>query len=312
MQQLLAVGAQIGVLFFYVFLGFMGRRLQILSPESDKALSDVIFYFTMPALTITSMNLKVSPQELNNAFFILAAAVILVLLSYVLCLPVGRWLRLPVREDKALRLTAAFGNVAYLGFPVAYSLWGQLGVFYAAMYALGHNILFWTLGVYLMEDNHHSGINWRQVLNINVLAIAAGLLLAVTHIQLPLFLFNPLEGMGQATIPLALLLVGSMLAESPLRELAVNKNVYYMIAIRLLILPLVALGAMALLPGWDRVARSLVVLEMAMPAAAIAPAVARKYGGDYGLVSHGVVSTTLVSMLTIPLWVWLLNCYFLT
>ncbi|CEP69482.1 Auxin efflux carrier [Moorella glycerini] len=313
MTQLLAVGAQVGALFFYVFLGFLGRRRKILTAQGDQVISDIIFYFTMPALTVTSMNLKVSGQELTNAFLVLAAAVVLVLGSYALCVLAVSRLRLPLKTNYAFRFTTAFGNVAYLGFPVAYILWGQLGVFYAAMYALGHNVLFWTLGVWLMQDHQEpKGLDWRQILNINVLAIILGLVLALCHFQLPPLISRPLDGLGQATIPLALLLVGSMLAESPIRTLAGNKIVYLIVAIRLIILPLLALGAMFLVPGWDKNVRLLVIMEMAMPAAAIAPAVARKYDGDYNLISEGVVATTLVSLLTIPLWAWLLNYHILT
>ncbi|WP_258359484.1 AEC family transporter [Moorella sulfitireducens] len=312
-MQLLAVGAQVGTLFFYVLLGFLGRRFKILNAQGDKVISDIVFYFAMPALTITSMNLKVSGRELTNAFLILAAAVVLVLGSYALCVILGTWWHLPLKTNYAFRISAAFGNVAYLGFPVAYFLWGQLGVFYAAMFALGHNILFWTLGVWLMQDHREAaGPDWRSILNINVLAIILGLFLAIFHIQLPPLIFRPLDGLGQATIPLALLLVGSMLAESPIRTLAGNKIVYLIVAVRLIILPLLALGAMFLVPGWDKTVRLLVIMEMAMPAAAIAPAVARKYDGDYNLISEGVVATTLVSLLTIPLWAWLLNYHIMT
>lgn len=312
MEELLSVGAQVGALFFYVALGFIGRRRQILSAGSDKAVSDIIFYFTMPALTVTSMNLKVSGTELTNAWLILAASLVLVLLSYALTVLVAARLRLPPRAGYAFQFTTAFGNVAYLGFPVAYILFGRLGVFYAAMYALGHNLLFWTLGVWLMQDRGRQGLDWRQVFNINVLAIMLGFTLALLHWQIPELLFHPLDSLGQATVPLALLLVGSMLAESPVRTWAGNRNVYLMTVIRLIVFPALALLAVLLLPGGDKTARALIVMEMAMPAAAIAPAVARKYDGDYNLISEGVVATTLISLLTIPCWSWLVNYQIMT
>ncbi|AKX93623.1 membrane transport protein [Moorella thermoacetica] len=312
MRELLSVGAQVGSLFFYVALGFLGRRQQILNARGDKVVSDIIFYFTMPALTVTSMNLKVSGTELINAWLILAASLVLVVFSYALTVLVAAWLRLPPRAGYAFQFTTAFGNVAYLGFPVAYILFRRLGVFYAAMYALGHNLLFWTLGVWLMQDHEHQGPVWRQVFNINVLAIILGFALALLHWQIPELLFHPLDSLGQATVPLALLLVGSMLAESPVRTWAGNKNVYLMTAIRLIIFPALAFLAMLLLPGWDKTARALIVMQMAMPAAAIAPAVARKYNGDYNLISEGVVATTLISLLTIPFWSWLANYQIMT
>jgi len=313
MQELLSVGAQVGALFFFVALGFLGRRRQILSAQGDKVVSDIIFYFTMPALTVTSMNLKVSSAELTNAWLILAASLVLVLLSYALTVLVAAGLHLPQRTGYAFQFATAFGNVAYLGFPVAYILFGRLGVFYAAMYSLGHNLLFWTLGVWLMQDHEHQkSLDWRQIFNINVLAIILGFSLALLHWQIPELIFHPLDSLGQSTVPLALILVGSMLAESPLGSLAGHKIVYLMTAIRLLIFPALALLAMVLLPIGDKTARIIIIVEMAMPAAAIAPAVARKYAGDYNLLSEGVVATTLISLLTIPLWVWLVNYQIMT
>ena len=313
MQELLSVGAQVGALFFFVALGFLGRHRQILNAQGDKVVSDIIFYFTMPALTVTSMNLKVSSAELTNAWLILAASLILVLLSYALTILVAATLHLSYRAAYAFQFATAFGNVAYLGFPVAYILFGRLGVFYAAMYALGHNLLFWTLGVWLMQDHEHQKhLDWRQIFNINVVAIILGFALALLHWQIPELLFHPLDSLGQATVPLALLLVGSMLAESPLGTLAANKTVYLMTIMRLLVFPALALLVMVLMPSWDKMARSLIIIQMAMPAAAIAPAVARKYDGDYNLVSEGVVATTLISLLTIPLWAWLANCQIMT
>lgn len=164
-----------------------------------------------------------------------------------------------------------------------------------------------------MQDHHcHSGLKWREIFNINILSIIVGLALALWHWQLPPFIHRPLDSLGQATIPLALLLVGSMLAESPIRALADKKIVYLMVALRLIILPLLALTAMSLVPGWDKNVRLLIIMQMAMPTAAIAPAIARKYDGDYNLISEGVIVTTLISLSTIPLWVWLINYQIMT
>lgn len=155
MNELLSVAAQVGTLFFYVFLGFLGRKKQILKTEGDKVISDVIFYFTMPALAITSMNLEVTGQQLANAWYILAFAIALVLVTYILTILAGVRLQLPQKKDYAFRFAATFANVAYMGFPVAYILFGRLGVFYAAMYTLGHNLLFlpWASGLCRITNN---------------------------------------------------------------------------------------------------------------------------------------------------------------
>jgi len=261
----------------------------------------------MPALAITSMNLEVTRQQLNNALLILTFAFVLVLLSYTFTILVAAWLHLPLKRNYAFRFGTTFANVAYLGFPVAYILFGRLGVFYAAMYTLGHNLLFFTLGVWLMQGHEQRSLDWRQIFNINVLAIVLGFFMALLHIQMPDTIFRSLESLGQATIPLALLLVGSMLAELPVKTLFANKIIYLITVIRLLIFPLLSLGAVLLVPGLDKTVRVVIIMQMAMPTAAIAPAIARKYSGEYKLLSDAVTVTTLLSMLTIPFWAGLAN-----
>lgn len=129
LNELMDVGIQVGSLFFYVILGFLARRKQIIKSEGDKVISDLIFYFTMPALTFTSMNLEVSGRQLANAWLILFFAFLLVLGSYLITVLVGAWLNLPGRTNYAFRFATAFANVAYLGFPVAYILFRQPGCF---------------------------------------------------------------------------------------------------------------------------------------------------------------------------------------
>ncbi len=307
MDQLFSVAVQVAMLFFYGFLGFLGAKKQILKAGSDKTISDVIFYFTMPALAITSMNLEASGQQLVNAYLILASSIVLMLLSYIITILVGTWLQLPEKRNYTFRMGTIFANVAYMGFPVAYILFGSLGVFYAAMYSLGHNFLLFTLGVWLVQDPEQRKLEWRELLNINVLAIIFGFILALLRIKIPEIIYLPLDSLGQATIPLALMLVGSMLAKLPLKTLISKKIVYLVTAIKLLFLPLLALGVMLLVPGLDRITRVVIILQMAMPTAAITPAIARKYNGQYILLSEMVVVTTLFSVLTLPLWAALAN-----
>ncbi|NLW08063.1 MAG: AEC family transporter [Clostridia bacterium] len=303
MDNFFSVAAQVSTLFVYVFLGYLGRKKKIITAEGDKVLSDVIFIFTMPALTITSMTIEVSDQQLANAWTILLISFGLVLFFYACSIVFGTLLHLPQQKRPSFSLATTFANVGYLGFPVAYILLGPLGVFYAAMFNLSHNLLMFTLGVWLAQGKQQRRLDWRQIFNINSQAIIFGFVLALLHIRIPELIFRPLEGLGQATIPMALFLIGSMLAESPLKSIFINKIVYFVAGLRLLIFPLLTLGLLSLLPGLERAVRLVIIMQMAMPTAAVPAAMARKYNSEYKLLSDSVAVSTLLSMLTIPLWV---------
>lgn len=305
MTELLSLGREISVLFVYVFLGWLGRRAGVLDAGTDKAVSNLVFYFTMPALTVTSMSLKISTGQLYEGLLILAGSLVLVTLSYLFILPVSRLLRMDGPAEDAFRFGTIFGNVTYVGFPVCYILFGKIGIFYAALFSLGHNLLFWTLGVWMICRRQGGGFRWREALNINVISIVTGFLLAMGHIQLPRLIFEPLNGLGEATIPLALLLIGSMLAEGDFKELLSSKMIYQSTVVKLLILPALTLALLHFAPFLSLTGKTVIILEMAMPAAALAPTVARKYNGGYGFLSRVVVFTTLFSLLTLPVFAWL-------
>lgn len=305
MAELLSIGREIGVLFIYVFLGGLGRWTRILERETDKAISNLIFYFTMPALTIASMSLPVHGPQLYEGLFVLAAAILLVGLSYFLIVFISDLFRVEGPIGDAFRFGSIFGNVTYLGFPICYLLFGKIGVFYAALYSLGHNLLFWTMGIWMIGRRQDSRLKWREILNVNVVSIIAGSLLAVSHLHIPQIVFEPLNGLGEATVPLALMLIGSMMAEGGLKALVVNKLVCLSAAVKLIILPLLTLLLLRLLPFVSPVAKTVILVEMAMPAAALAPTVARRYDGAYNFLSQVVVFTTLLSLLITPVFAWL-------
>jgi predicted permease len=308
LSEILFVAMQVSTLFFYVLLGFIGRKKKIITAEGDRTISNVIFNFTMPAMILTSMNFEASGQQIVNAWVCLFFSVGLVLLSYVFTIAVGAGLHLPQYYRRPFNLATIFANVAYMGFPVAYILFGPLGVYYAAMFSLGHNLLMFTLGVWLAQEQQQRHLDWRQIFNVNVVAIIVGFTLSLLNLHIPEIIYRSLESLGQATIPLAFMLVGSMLAETSLKSTFTNKIVYLITGMRLLIFPLLTLVVVLLLPGLDKTVRMLLILLMAMPTAAIPPTFARKYNSEYKLLSDGVTVSTLLSMLTIPLWAVLASC----
>ena len=305
MAELLSLGREIGVLFVYVFLGALGRLAGILSVESDKVVSNIIFYFTMPALTIASMSLSVNTSQLYEGLLVLISAIVLVCLSYSFVVFVSRVFKIGGKMRDAFCFGSMFGNVTYLGFPICYLLFGKIGIFYAALYSLGHNLLFWTMGVWIIGKKDERHIKWSDILNINVISIAVGSLLAVTHISVPNILLQPLNGLGEATVPLALMLVGSMMADEGGRMLVPNKLASLSAAVKLVVLPGLTLLLLRALPFIAPIAKTVVLLEMGMPAAALAPAVARKYDGAYNFLSQVVVVTTLISLIIVPVLAWL-------
>jgi len=130
---------------------------------------------------------------------------------------------------------------------------------------------------------------------------------------------RPLGTLGQVTTPLALLTVG-MLVQFPqtglrvpgdarrgsasLRHTSLRWPLAFLSAARLIITPALMWGLVSWLKLEGTVA-AVIVLQAAVPSAVVSTAMAEQYGGDSAFAAAGVVTTTVLSLLTLPAWSWI-------
>lgn len=106
--------------------------------------------------------------------------------------------------------------------------------------------------------------------------------------------------MGDITVPLSLLLVGSLLAGLPVRSVFSSWRLWVLTAVRLLVLP----AALALALRWVDVSplvKSVAIIQAAMPLAVNGSMLCLEYGGDTECMAQATFLTTLTALLSIPL-----------
>jgi len=137
-----------------------------------------------------------------------------------------------------------------------------------------------------------------------VLSCLFGLFLNFSHIKIPKPIGDILALIGQAAVPMGLILAGAGLSLSyafkrPL--LIVSISLY-----KVVIMPIIALWLCVILGG-DRLSQSVALLSAGAPSAAAAYVLARHMGGDAELISGIVAVTTLMSLISLPLLLWLFH-----
>ena len=133
-----------------------------------------------------------------------------------------------------------------------------------------------------------------------LVAIYLGLLCMVTQVQLPSVILNTVKYIGNCNSALTMFIVGTILTDAPLKSIVSRDTVKFSL-LRLALLPAAALGV-GLLLHLEPTALGVSVLMTGMPAGATAAIFAAKYGSDAPFAARNVVFTTLLSMLTLPLW----------
>lgn len=127
----------------------------------------------------------------------------------------------------------------------------------------------------------------------------AGFIFFVFSLKLPLIIYDPLKFVGDVTVPLSMITVGSMLTEVNHKELVAGWRVYFICLMRLAVLPAIVFFFVRLFTSNPIMVFVPVVLA-AMPVAVNAPLIANEYKGNALLASRLMFVSTLLSLLTLP------------
>lgn len=289
---------QVIILSLVMIVGIYARKKNIITKEANKSLSDLLVNITLPFLLVSSFNYSYSKDMLTKAKIIFIYSVIIHLILIFASKLFA--LRYPERSKKVLRFITIFSNSGFMGYPVLEGLFGKIGIFYGAIFNIPFNIFMLSVGVMIYTGKKDLKTLKGVLMHPGIIATLIGLIMFIFSIKLPYPIYTTLNIVGSMTTPLAMLIVGAMLAEVKLKEIFQGSIVYYASFIRLMVVPFITLIILKLLHA-DKLLMQISVITEAMPAAVLASVFAEKYGADTVLASRSVFITTILSMITIPI-----------
>lgn len=320
---------QMLIIFMLILTGAVLYRRKLVSDDTSRQISGLVAHLCNPAHLIysaLSSQSKVSPQELlNGLLLILLAYGILLLCSFLL----PYLLRVPKKEHFAYRLLTVYGNVGFIGIPLASAVLGPSSLIYVSLNNLVYNMLIYTHGIstiHAVTGQCPSGASCRKesrdqngqknsgslsrlflsakkftsLINIGTVSALLTLILYLGNFQLPLLLSETLHYMGRSTTFLSMLVLGTAVGQMPLRRIFSNLRLYPFTALRLILLPVLCIRLLRLLSG-DMLLISTTALLLAVPAGNMPLILSRQRNADTETLSQGILLTTLLSLLTIPI-----------
>ena len=307
---------QVVVLFLLIIIGYIIKKLGIISNAMNRDVSNLVINVALPAFIIRAMNFSFTPEVLvkSGKLVIISSCIYIFVITFSFLL--AKIMKIQGKARDIFQFAVVFSNGGYMGYPVIKALIGDIGVFYAALYNLPFNILLWTLGVHFLtrnnsEKNENSGLRKsidiiKKFMNPAMIAVIIGFILFLFSIKLPYPLYTTLDLLGNLTIPLAMLFIGSILADVKSTEIFTEKRVFIISFIRLLVIPILTMFILKLV-GFSDHLLIIPVIITAMPVAANAPIMASMFDNDYHLASKVVFLSTFFSVVTIPLIIMMVN-----
>jgi hypothetical protein len=287
-----------------ILIAGLGAILDKTKAIDAQSISRVLIYLASPALAFYSIsNSSINPDELGGLFIF---ALILMATITGLAWLVSQSAGMDRLTASAFVLSAAVFNGINYGVPVNEFAFGKPGLERAIILGVLSGIYANTVGIFIASSGKVSvGKALQNVLTVPMpYAAVLGLLINLTQTPVPLLVNRITQVLGTAAIPLMLLILGIQLARTQLRG-------QWRVVIGASMMRLLGGAAIGFLLTWgmalDGVTRQTAIVEAAMPTAVVAGVLATEFESDAHLVSSIIVFSTLLSLVTLPVVIYLLQ-----
>lgn len=301
------------IIFILIGIGMILYRSKMLSEETSKQISGIIINVTNPALLICSAfddGPKVSLRELSIAFVSYAAvfALLIVIGFLIPCL-----LRVPKRLHYTYQMLTIFGNVGFIGIPLASAVLGSESLIFVSIFNLLFNLLIYTFGVSMLQraaagqaadadsiprHNSTSG-RLQKLVNAGTISAVFTIVFYLGDFHVPVVISSTLSYTGRATTLLSMLVLGVSVAQMAPKDIFSHPRLYLFTLLRQILVPI---GCVLLLRGLidNKLILNTMLLMVAVPAANMPLMIAKQMDMDTESISQGIILTTVLSLVTVP------------
>ena len=284
--------------------GYLLMKKKMLSESCIPGFSKILLFVCQPCLAMYSFrDVPFSLEMLAN----IGTFAILIIIVHALMLT-GSYLFLKEKcKDPIYRIITigtTFGNCAFFGIPIIEALLPDSAsglIVYTTVYAVVMNVIGWTVGsAIIAQDSKYISIK-KIFINPAMIGALAALLVYVLKIDFPSDMDSMIECTARMATPLSMLVMGMRLATMKFSEMFSDKRIYLTIAVKQLIMPLIAFGVVMLVGFVDLDLRKTLFITCACPVASIVLNFSEIIGQGQKSAANLVLVGTILSIVTLPL-----------
>ena len=298
---------QMLVILILIMTGWLCRKARIINDENNKCLSKLMLDVFNPAILISSM-LDNKIEDRHSVLAAIGGAALFFAITIFLAMAVVRLIVRKTQDREIYQLMLTFSNLGFIGIPVISALLGKDYLVYVAIYSFEYNILIYTYGIGLIapDNKKENGTgSWlRGIMNIGTMASALAVVLFLLNIRLPGVLSTAVSYLGDAAVPVSLMIIGVNLGGASFLEIFRSKQNYLFCLFKLLLIPVLEIWILKRLP-FDEGFKEASAIILAMPAGTMPLILAMEYGRETRFCSEGIILSTMLSVVTIPAVIWL-------
>ena len=292
--------------FVIIICGYGLKKINFPGADFWSGAERIVYYILFPALLFSSS------AGASWEFYSVASMVWAILAAMFIMSGLVLILRPRLTQNDASFTSVFQGSLrftSYIGFAAAFSLFGNEGLYIAAIFITIMiplvNIL--SIMVLVRYGGQKSGWHWifiTVIKNPLVIACVAGMAFNLSGLQLPAMVENFTTILGGGSLPLGLLAVGASLQMSSIRK--TGNEIAYACFLKFIILPDLMWLSCTLF-SVDSLSTAVAVLFAALPGSPLSYILAKQLGGDTRLMSSIIAVQTGISMITLPVVIFLVT-----
>lgn len=298
------------MLFLIVAAGYAAKKVGWMDDGIDRGLSKLVLTVPLPAMILAAtLDAESVPslEQLGSGFvFSLVCYVIMIIAAFALTFI----LRIHRGNQGVFRYMMLFGNVGFIGYPVCSAIFGSESLIYVSIFQIPFNLLCFTLGIWFIAQDNDYGVkvkfSLKNFLSPCFVCCFAAVILTLLGVHSVPVLGETLSTLGSMTTPASLLIIGSSLANLPLKELIGGGKLWISSFSRLLVIPAAIWFVLHFFVS-DPVLLGTLIVLCGMPVATNGTMFCYEYGGNAKTMAQATFITTVFSLVTIPVLMMLLG-----
>lgn len=304
-----AVFQTITLIGIFILIGALLTRTFPFNEDTRSLFISLIVNAAIPAIILSSIfNVEMSPERFKTIIFIFLIAVGINLfgmgLGYGLTVIFNR----DSKRKSELAIVSGLGNTGFIGIPLCAVLFGPEGALYAAIFDAGVDFTIWTVGVFLLQEEKKFRFRMlKEMLNLPMMAIIFGLSAAFFQVKPPVLFIELFDYLAALAAPLAMFYIGTiMMNASRARVGRIARHLWVPIIVKLFIVPL-SVAFVVLFIQMEVVVIQTILIQSMMPTITLASILFAMFQADEELGAVATVVSTLISLVTIPLMIYIVN-----
>lgn len=317
---MLVIVYKILAIFLMIAVGLIACKAKFIPFEANDYLIKLLVNVLSPCMILTAITSK----ELSDGMM---AATIQMMVCTMFYFLIGAGLLLAIvrlfKYDNPNSGLTCFQlinkNTGFMGFPVTKATFGADGLYFMVLNNIVGNIYCFSIGLLQIHSGDIKkgkdrpkktvGEIIKPMINMCTICAVTGVIMLFAGLKLPTLISDVLTPIGDATIPVSMIVIGVQLADSKISRIIKSKRTVILGIVSVTLVPAVTFLAVNWLPLYTMVKLTL-VYAAAFPTLVLSVALAKMAGKNATMAAEFVSFTTCLSLVTLPIWTMFLSYWY--